>query len=667
MAIYKCKMCGGSLEVLDGGTVCECEYCGSMQTIPTNNDDSIRTLYNRANTLRMKSDFDKAEELFEKILQLNSAEAEAYWGLILCKYGVEYVEDPGTLKRIPTCHRTSYDAITADEDYKNALRYGSVQQQMMYEAEARAIDEIQKGILSISRKEQPYDVFICYKETDESGRRTQDSVIANDIYYQLTQAGFRVFYAAITLEDKLGSEYEPCIFSALNSAKVMLVIGTRPEYFNAVWVKNEWSRYLQIMKKDRSKLLIPCFRDMDAYELPEEFAHLQAQDMAKIGFINDVVRGIRKLMGKEEPAVAAAAPASGVTPLLKRAAMFLEDGDWKRADEFCEEVLNIDPENAQAYLYKLMANTRTHTMAQLEDCSEPFDGNANYKKVMRFGDQALHDTLQSFNKNIRQRNENARKDSIYQDGLRALARAKTELEFLAAARLFRSIPGWLDADEKADEAWEKSKAAKAQAREKAETERKNKILRDARSLAQKNHSDALAQAIELLNSIPGWQDADSLLEVSRRNLEEVLEREAREKRERERMARLHQMYDSKYKALLDKRPRLEVRLKEATQELNNAQNTSGSSILLIWGIVQSLLGAICIAIDATGVGVLNLVIGLLVLALGIKIITSVHSKKRTAIRTLTPEIDSINQQLAEIRAIPSFEDFERAAEGSHAE
>ena len=104
-----------------------------------------------------------------------------------------------------------------------------------------------------------------------------DSVIANDIYHQLKQEGFKVFYAAISLEDKLGKEYEPYIFSALNTAKVMLALGTKPEYFNAVWVKNEWSRFLKIMKKDRSKLLIPCYRDMDPYELPEEFAHLKAK------------------------------------------------------------------------------------------------------------------------------------------------------------------------------------------------------------------------------------------------------------------------------------------------------------------------------------------------------------------------------------------------------
>ena len=99
MAILKCKMCGGDLVFEPGATVCECEYCGSKQTIPSNNDENIRALFNRANVLRMKAEFDKAEDLYEKILQMNSTEAEAYWGLILCKYGIEYVEDPKTMHR----------------------------------------------------------------------------------------------------------------------------------------------------------------------------------------------------------------------------------------------------------------------------------------------------------------------------------------------------------------------------------------------------------------------------------------------------------------------------------------------------------------------------------------------------------------------------------------
>ena len=182
MAVLKCKMCGGSLEVTEDMTVCECEYCGTQQTITTSKDENMQGLFNRANILRMKSEFDKAEQLYEKLVQNNPDDAEAHWGLILCKFGIEYVEDPATFKRIPTCHRTSFDFIIADEDYKEAIRCADTIQRGVYECEAREIDRIQKEILALSAKEEPYDVFICYKESD-NGSRTPDSVIANDIYH----------------------------------------------------------------------------------------------------------------------------------------------------------------------------------------------------------------------------------------------------------------------------------------------------------------------------------------------------------------------------------------------------------------------------------------------------------------------------------------------------
>lgn len=112
----------------------------------------------------------------------------------------------------------------------------------------------------------------------------------------MTDAGLRVFFARITLEDKVGSEYEPYISAALNSAKAMVAVGTKPEYFNAVWVKSEWSRYLAIVKHDRSKVLLPCYRDMDPYDLPEQLSVLQSYDMSKISFIQDLIRGINRLL-----------------------------------------------------------------------------------------------------------------------------------------------------------------------------------------------------------------------------------------------------------------------------------------------------------------------------------------------------------------------------------
>ncbi|MBR6940103.1 MAG: toll/interleukin-1 receptor domain-containing protein, partial [Clostridia bacterium] len=363
MSVFKCKMCGGTVEFNEGENIGVCDSCGTRQTFTKSRDEIVTNLFNRANNLRMKSEFDKAAEVYEKILETDNTDSEAHWGIVLCKYGIEYVDDPGTGKKIPTCHRAHYDSILTDPDYLAALENADTLQQGIYTAQALEISAIQKGILDIVKQENPFDVFICYKETDENGKRTVDSALANDIYYQLTKEGLKVFYAAITLEDKLGREYEPYIFAALNSAKVMLVIGTKPEYFEAIWVKNEWSRFLKIIEKDRSKLLIPCYRDMDAYDLPEEFAHLQAQDMGKIGFINDVVRGIKKITQKEESikdnaSVAASENSQAASPkidsLLNRAFMFIEDGDFKKADEYLERVLDINPQCSDAYYGKLM-------------------------------------------------------------------------------------------------------------------------------------------------------------------------------------------------------------------------------------------------------------------------------------------------------------------------
>ena len=411
MAVFKCKMCGGDLEVAEEQYIAECEYCGTKQTVPGSRDENMRALYNRANNLRVACEFDKAAEIYEKIVSSDEEQSEAYFGLVLCKYGIEYVEDPRTFKRIPTCHRCSYDVASLDPNFKSAVKHAHITQRELYEAEVKKIDELQRDILARVNDGDKYDVFICYKETDENGKRTHDSVIANDIYHELKDAGLRVFYAAITLEGKLGSAYEPIIFSALNTAKVMLVIGTRPEYFNAVWVKNEWSRFLRLMDNDRSRLLIPCYRDMDAYDMPREFAHLQAQDMSKIGFINDVVRGIKKVIGAKKTEKEATRvdtsyqqqpTSSNAANLIVRAKMALEDDEFSDAISFADQALNVEATLAEAYLIRFLAENNTKTLDELlgENDTE-IVGDLDYKRAKRFATGELAETLKDFDRKVR--------------------------------------------------------------------------------------------------------------------------------------------------------------------------------------------------------------------------------------------------------------------------
>ena len=527
MAVFKCKMCGGALEVQPEQTTAVCGYCGTQQTLPRLDSDRRANLYDRASHYRRNNEYDKAAALYEQLLNEDAADAEAYWSLVLCRYGVEYVEDPATHARIPTINRTQFTSVFDDENYRSALAHAGVGQRAIYEREAEAINRIQKGILEISEREAPFDVFLCYKETDANGRRTPDSVLAGDLYRELTQEGFRVFFARVTLEDKLGTAYEPYIFSALQSARVMVVLGTRPDHFNAVWVKNEWSRYLALIRGGAKKTLIPAYRDMDPYDLPEQFSHLQALDMGRLGFMQDLVHGIRKLTGAPQPmagsapqpaapqAAPQAAPVPAAAPLLRRAFLFLEDGDWTSADEYCERVLDLEPENAEAYLGKLMAELRCSRREALRACQAPFDGSDNYQKALRFGGAALKEELSDAAKAVREREAQRRLQARYEAAARRLQEPCTPEAYREAAAAFAHISGYRDADARAQDCLRRAEELEQRrAAEQAQRLRTQKRLRRTAIIALPAALALLLISIVLMPVI-SYRQAEKLLQAGR--------------------------------------------------------------------------------------------------------------------------------------------------------
>ena len=518
MTDFTCKMCGGRLKIAIGATVTECEYCGTPQTLPKFNDEKRLNQFARANHFLRNREYDKAMGIYETILNEDDTDAEAYWALVLCRYGIEYVDDPGSHRRIPTVNRVQYTSVFDDDNYKSALKYADDLQRQIYEDEAKVINNIQKKFLTISENEDPFDVFISFKDKDENGKRTHDSVLAQDLYYQLTQEGFKVFFSRITLEDKLGEAYEPYIFAALNSAKVMVVVGSKPEYFNAVWVKNEWSRFLSLMKQGQKKHLIPAYKDMDPYDLPDEFSCLQAQDMTKLGFMQDLLRGIRKLTGADEPkptpvmketviiqgnsgvggADAIGPIATNSAPLLKRAFLFLEDGNWNDARAYCEKVLDIDPECAMAYVGKLMAELGVKKQDDLKNCKEPFDNRDNFKKAIRFADAELQSKLAGFISFIVSRNQMEFCEGVYQSAKSTLDSESTSEALLYAANMLEEIRDYKDAVVLAKNCREKAKVVSEQ----------EKKYANAIELFKKNTVEAHVEAIAEFKALGGFKDSN---------------------------------------------------------------------------------------------------------------------------------------------------------------
>ena len=439
MPTCRCKMCGGQIQYGIDDSVAKCEYCCTEQTVVKTDDTKKLNLFNRANSLRLQNEFDKAQTTYENILIDDPNNSEAHWGICLCRYGIEYVDDKKTNKKVPTCHRTVYKFIYDDIDYIAALENADVVAKSMYEKEAKVIDEIQKNILAISQKEDPYDIFICYKETDEKGNRTKDSVIAQDIYNELTKKGYKVFFSRITLESKLGSEYEPIIFAALMSSKIMLAIGSKIEFFNSPWVKNEWGRFLSFMKDTQGKYLIPCYLDMEAYDMPEEFLMLQAQDIGKIGYLQDLSRGIDKLMGGtkvEKSSNKIWYDNPQISNMFKRVDILLNESDFDGANGVLENILNIDFKCAEAYFYKILVNRKLKNEEELINSLEDIENDKNYIRALKYASEDYEKHLDDIIKSIEKKKEEFNFDSLLKAALNYMEQEKYD----EAMKCFKKLP-----------------------------------------------------------------------------------------------------------------------------------------------------------------------------------------------------------------------------------
>ena len=405
MGLYTCKNCGEDIEIENGQKTVVCDFCGMEQTLPKLDDPKKLELLLEANDRRIRCRFDVAKKMYEQIIQQYPDDNEAYWCKLLCEFGIEYVEDSLTEKNVPTCHRTVTESIFDNADYKFIIGRATAEEKRIYEAEAIEIDRIQKDIIAKAQNAESYDVFICYKETDlESRKRTLDSQYATKIYTRLVNNGYKVFFSRVTLNQMMGSEYEPVIFSALKSAKVMLHVTTSEANTNSPWVRNEWSRYLEFMQEDDGKIIVPCIAKMDPYDLPEELSEFQVAVMTDLDFAENLLRQINSKFGRTPvygmpysmPTPPTPPQAPTVNPqianLVSRAKLFIEDGDWENANKYAENCLDIDCECADAYAVKLMCDFKVNVLHKLVKNGE-FLTNRNFVKAMRFASGELKNKL----------------------------------------------------------------------------------------------------------------------------------------------------------------------------------------------------------------------------------------------------------------------------------
>lgn len=352
-----CKVCGGAIVKTADGFVCD--SCGTPVSQMNLDDEKKIESINRANEARRTFDFDEAIRAYTQLLANNPKDAEVHWQLALSKFGIEDVPErlpDGRIQYVPTIHRLRFESFDKDENYKNAMKYADDNALGYYMTQGKKITAIQNKLMDLVRNEKDYDVFISFKAEDAEGNRSEDSLIAQEIYEQLTKNGIKTFFSRISLQNVVGEEYEPHIFSALNSSKVMILVATDLSYINYGWVKNEWTRFLDLMDQDSSntKTLIPVYKHLPKEVLPSRIPMRESVDYSNKDALLEIVHGVSNLLGKKDLSESD----TKAKMFVEKAKDALDKRDFAEVIKQATEATMLVPDLGEAWFMLFLAENR---------------------------------------------------------------------------------------------------------------------------------------------------------------------------------------------------------------------------------------------------------------------------------------------------------------------
>ena len=337
-----CYQCGGKITEHGGNRMCTA--CGAFATVRLT--PKAATLMDAAYRQLRLSKFSDAEWDFDDIICQYPQLAWGYWGRLLAKYYVKYESAGG--KKVPVCYAIAKNSVYDDEDYQNALKYADERNKGVFQAHAERIETFRAEWTDKVLREDPYDIFLCYKESANGAERTQDSVQAQALYEYLTEQGYRVFYGRESLNERGGKRFEPYlyVYGAIATAKAMVVYGTNARYLMSSWTKNEWSRYHKLMlagEKAADSLLVVCDGFSDT-SLLKVLADMPILDAKSVSFHADLNERISAILPEEAPMEDAVLPVME-NASVPSAAPRAEDAAGPSGD-LCQHVPQVIPGKA---------------------------------------------------------------------------------------------------------------------------------------------------------------------------------------------------------------------------------------------------------------------------------------------------------------------------------
>ena len=389
----RCPICGSPHFIKIDSNEYQCENCGFLKVHNEELSEEKILVINAYSILRQGNYVD-AEEAFDDILNKNKNNYEALWGKICSHHGIVFVEDNN--KIYPTFHDIVDINFLEEKDYKRFLSICPEKLKEVYINLAKRIEDLRDKYYKQVLKEKPYDIFISFKASDETGSNTKDYIEATNLHSFLVEKGYKVFFSPVSLKEKTANEYEPYIYHALRTAKVMIVYGQKEEYFEAKWLKNEWGRFIRMIdegiKEDGS--LIVCYENMNPNNLPNRLKKLQCLNLSdKTSYIT-LDKVLSKLINEKKKHIieevkierkeikkvtnvkvnsiefhefnaSAIKQSEDEVAFISIADDYLKDKDYIGAKEKYEKVLNINPSSPRALMGIILCKYKCLTKEEL--------------------------------------------------------------------------------------------------------------------------------------------------------------------------------------------------------------------------------------------------------------------------------------------------------------
>ncbi|MBE6836752.1 MAG: DUF2207 domain-containing protein [Ruminococcus sp.] len=357
MNSFKCKMCGAYIELTEERSVYDCKCCGAKQTVCSDIDDLLK-LINRANGHRIKGEFAEAESDFRTAIIDYPEEAEGFWGMCLCKYGITYETNGESQERVACSQRTSLDSVYDDVNYKRALERCDDLGKELLRAEADTIDALQVEAFRQNGVNASCDVVISYLEKDADGLKTSDAVLAQGIYNELCDCNLKVVLMGSGQRERLGAVYNSYIDGVLNSAKAMIAVGTSNQNFYANDVRQVWDSYLDYAFNNDSKALFVCYKEMASNELPNEFNEAKSYDAKSYNGLKELIGDVEYFITSFKKREKNKAFLSTADTMIEKGFDCIEEKSWDKADSILDKAISIYPKSSRAYFGKFLVQQK---------------------------------------------------------------------------------------------------------------------------------------------------------------------------------------------------------------------------------------------------------------------------------------------------------------------